>query len=226
MSDDDFTTLTADENRATVKKEDQYARRDKVTAIAIVLFVLLGTALAIWLLQDNESKTEETDAAKQATYSLAQQVAAACVDPKAKTELGALCQDAQAIVKEGPPGPAGPVGPPGPPGEQGPMGPQGVQGLQGPVGPPGPSGKPGVDGVAGAPGEPGAVGEPGTDGQDGATGPQGEPGPAGPAGADGQDGTDGRGVESVSCTQGNVSFIITYTDGTTQSVTCDPGGTP
>lgn len=79
---------------------------------------------------------------------------------------------------------------------------------------PGPAGRDGRDGksVKGPPGE-------------SITGPPGESitGPAGPAGADGQpgkDGTngqDGRGISSMSC-QADGTWLITYTDGTTQTV--------
>lgn len=219
--------ILPDETRASLKAEAREARRDRLTILAIIMFVVFASVLGLWLARSNESKDEETQQAKAAAYTLAQEVAAACAGPAIDdAALKALCDDAKQIVKQGPPGPEGPIGPPGPPG---PQGVQGVQGVPGPPGPRGPRGEAGEDGTDGAPGAPGEVGESGTDGQDGApgpAGPQGEPGPVGPegpAGADGEDGTDGvdgRGISSVQCEQGNATFVITYTDGTTQTVQC------
>lgn len=91
-------------------------------------------------------------------------------------------------------------------------GPQGTQGLRGIPG------IPGEDGADGAQGVPGTPGRDGTDGQDGADGGQGPAGPAGPQGAPGQNGADGRGIASIACTAVD-ELTITYTDGTTQTVT-------
>lgn len=90
----------------------------------------------------------------------------------------------------------------------------------------------------------------GQDGADGATGQDGAPGDQGPppsadqvaaavvaycstrnecrgaTGAQGSPGDDGRGIVSVACEAMDVTtFVITYTDGTTQEVTCttEPG---
>lgn len=68
----------------------------------------------------------------------------------------------------------------------------------------------GAEGSDGAAGLDGADGAPGPKGDTGERGPQGEQGPAGPAGA------DGRGIQSVTCEGGQ--FVVTYTDGTTQTV--------
>ncbi|MDN7120314.1 collagen-like protein [Nocardioides sp. ChNu-153] len=115
----------------------------------------------------------------------------------------------------------------------------GLPGLLGAPGEPGRDGQDGAPGEDGAPGavgatgEPGAVGAPGvgSTGETGATGPQGEPGPAGPqgepgvpgaAGPPGPVGADGNGVTAVDCTAGTGTFVFTFTDGTTQTVTCGP----
>lgn len=96
-----------------------------------------------------------------------------------------------------------------------------------------------VQGPRGARGEQGERGEAGADGEDstiagpaGAAGANGAdstvPGPQGPAGADGspgkdgKDGSPGRGIASIVCTGGltPITFTFTYTDGTTETVTC------
>lgn len=90
----------------------------------------------------------------------------------------------------------------------------GPRGIPGVTGPRGPRGLPGV----GTPGRPGADGQ---DGAPGPAGPKGEPGPPGKDGSNGKDGSQGppgRGIASVDCTSGG-DWIITYTDGATQSVT-------
>lgn len=72
-------------------------------------------------------------------------------------------------------------------------------------------------------GPPGAVGAPG----ESVTGPGGPAGPPGPAGADGAPGApgaagaDGRGIAALECVDSDTSsdWVITFTDGTTQTVT-------
>lgn len=108
-------------------------------------------------------------------------------------------------------GPRGPAGPPGRPG----------------VGEQGEPGKPGADGesITGPQGEAGAsiTGPPGMDGKDGAAGTPGAPGADG---KDGAPGKDGRGVASVACTSPfETTWTYTYTDGSTQIVTCTPTAT-
>ena len=89
-------------------------------------------------------------------------------------------------------------------------------------------------------------GDPGQDGSDGSdgesiTGPQGQPGESitgatgatvakgdsvtGPAGKDGANGKDGRGISALDCTGTltPITLTLTYTDGTTSSITCQPG---
>jgi len=138
---------------------------------------------------------------------------------------------------EGPQGPQGPQGPAGADGAQGPQGPAGADGAEGPQGPAGadgaqgpegPQGPQGPQGPAGADGAEGPQGPAGTDGAqgpqgpegpagaDGAEGPQGPEGPAGaqgPQGPQGEPGDDGVGVSGTT-DNGNGTFTITYTDGT------------
>lgn len=90
----------------------------------------------------------------------------------------------------------------------------GPRGIPGVTGPRGPRGLPGV----GTPGRPGADGQ---DGAPGPAGPKGEPGPPGKDGSNGKDGPQGppgRGIASIDCTSGG-DWLITYTDGATQTVT-------
>lgn len=115
---------------------------------------------------------------------------------------------------------------PGAAGATGPQGPRGLMGLPGQIGP---QGEPGEAGAPGAPGEVGAKGASGANGKDGLAGSQGVAGPAGPPGADstvpgpagpagpaGATGAEGRGVMSMMCGEDG-SWIITYTDNTTQT---------
>lgn len=132
-------------------------------------------------------------------------------------------------------------GPPGKPGEDGRDGADGRDGVDGApgesiVGPPGPAGAPGesIVGPAGADGA-SIIGPPGPAGAPGESivGPPGPPGPAGadgasivgPAGPAGPAGADGRGITAITCTGlPAAQFTITYTDGTTETITCTPGG--
>lgn len=84
----------------------------------------------------------------------------------------------------------------------------------GPVGPPG------------APSEvPGPAGDDGADGRNGADSTV--PGPAGPPGANGAPGANGRGIASLTCTSDvPFEFVVTFDDGTTQTVTCGPAVEP
>lgn len=112
----------------------------------------------------------------------------------------------------------------------------GSPGASGPEGDPGRAGEPGADGspgsgptdaqvaaavaayCSGAPspcaGPQGAGGDPGATGPQGAAGVDGAPGPAGSA---------GRGIASFSCgTLTPDSITVTYSDGTTETITCTP----
>jgi len=158
------------------KDLDKDARYDKWrTAVWVLAFLLIG-AIA-WILT-----TQSADANKQAAasasekFTLAQQVAAACALKEQADDLGGLCADASAIVKEGPPGSPGVPGPAGDVGPAGPLGPKGEDGVS----IVGPSGKDGTS----------VVGPAGADGTSivGPSGKNGESvvGPAGPAGVNGE----------------------------------------
>lgn len=218
------------ESRTQMKRYEHDAKRDRRTILAIVAFIILSILLASWLLHSNETKTAETDSAKQGAYTLAQQVAAACLDPEAKKALGKACPDAQQIIKEGPPGPAGAVGPAGAQGPQGAQGIQGVQGIQGPPGPSGPPGLVGQVGPTGAAGPAGADGTNGTDGTNGADGATGPEGPPGPAGTDGKDGVNGATVTAITYDPNTKEYTFTMSDGRVFVVPVEnnpqPTGTP
>lgn len=91
-------------------------------------------------------------------------------------------------------------------------GPRGLRGL------PGGDGEDGADSTT-----PGPSGAPGADSTvPGPPGPAGPAGPPGAAGSNGADGAPGRGVAEVACTGGltPMTFTFTYSDGTSQTVTC------
>lgn len=116
-------------------------------------------------------------------------------------------------------GAQGPKGDMGVPGQTGPTGLTGAKGDTGATGATGADGAPGATGAQGAKGDTGAAGPPGPTGD---TGPAGPPGPPGPTGATGPAGPPGpgRGVQSFDC-QGvgaSSSWVVTYTDGTTQQI--------
>lgn len=111
----------------------------------------------------------------------------------------------------------------------------------GTTGEPGAPGASGQDGTTGEPGQDGAPGTPGEAGTPGAPGPgptddqvaaavtaycqtQGCTGPQGPTGPDGPPGADGRGIVTVECdAPPTTEFRITYTDGSSETVTCEQG---
>lgn len=183
--------------------------------------------------------------------SLAQQVREACINPRLNTgDMSAICKKANEVASE--PAPAtiplqGPEGKPGPPPSDAQVslaltrycssftcrGANGKNATQAQV-------RSAVAMYCNLRGECiGPEGEDGTDGQDGQQGKQGPPpseDQVAKAVADycstrndcrgqaGQDGTPGRGIQAVACTQGNATFTITYTDGSTQTVECDEEG--
>ena len=141
---------------------------------------------------------------------------------------------------QGAKGDTGPQGPKGDTGDTGPQGPKGDTGATGPQGPKGDTGDTGPQGATGATGPKGdpftyadfteaqltaLKGEKGEKGDTGATGPQGpkgdtgDTGAQGPQGATGPQGTAGRGVSSMTCDSGSNLWTVTYTDGTSDSVT-------
>lgn len=190
-------------------------RRAKLVLFVIAacsVAVFLGAAAATYVAQRTDIEAGEL---------LADRVTAACSagvavsdDPAEQDRLCGLAEDVQAEVKPGP---------------------RGLPGLQGPSGRPGEPGEPGSPGVSGRPGKPGASGRPGTDGANGADslvpGPSGAsgapgadstvPGPQGSQGERGEKGDQGRGVTSVECTSGSGEFTFHYSDGTSETVTCE-----
>lgn len=79
------------------------------------------------------------------------------------------------------------------------------------------NGKTGKAGANGADSEiPGPAGPPGP------VGPKGDGGSDGSDGSNGADGSNGRGIESLSCSTlaPETTFTITFTDGTSQTITC------
>lgn len=90
----------------------------------------------------------------------------------------------------------------------------GLRGLPGINGTDGLNGHPGEQGPAGETGEPGPAGERGIDGQDGS---EGRPG---------RNGRDGRGIQSMKVGPDMKWILITYTDGTQETVPVEgPKGT-
>lgn len=219
-------------HRFQVEREqrEQLERSDLIKTIAIIALVIAVGVIAGYLGHERGERDGMAAAARQnanAAKGLAERVQAAC---KLKTEEGnslrkvGLCEQAAATEtkikepvagKDGMPGPVGPVGPQGPAGADSTIpGPSGQPGADSTV--PGPkgidaTGIPGADGADGTPGANGvdATGAPGAPGADSTIpGPPGPQGPAGPA---------GRGVASMTCDGG--SLVVTYSDGTTATVT-------
>lgn len=113
------------------------------------------------------------------------------------------------------------------------QGPRGTAGADGQDGPPGAPGEPGEDGLEGQRG-PGP-----TDSQveqavnqycstrNNCRGPQGETGAPGEPGIQGPPGPAGRGIASIVCEGAPATtFTITYTDGTVETVACQPAPPP
>lgn len=233
--------------------ETRAKARYRLHWLAAVLIggVCLVVGMFAWALITKTSESDRADTAvaqgqgaQADAKTLAGGIQAACrkavVDPSIKP----YCPKATEVInkppiegKPGPPGDEGPPGPPGPPGATGSPGRPGAT-VTGPPGPPGSPGKPGeaVTGPPGVNGSPGAPGEPGAT----ITGPPGPPGSPGadstipgPPGADstvaGPSGSDGRGVVTISCDSASLRrfvFTFTFTDGTTQSVSCGGISTP
>ncbi len=119
-------------------------------------------------------------------------------------------------------GAKGDTGPQGPKGDTGDTGPQGPKGDTGDTGPQGPKGDTGATGPQGATGATGPKGDPFTyadftEAQLAAL--KGEKGEKGDTGETGPHGTAGRGVSSMTYDSGTKLWTVTYTDGTSDSVT-------
>jgi len=115
-------------------------------------------------------------------------------------------------------GAAGVTGPTGALGNTGAQGPTGANGIQGPTGATGADGLQGVTGATGNDGQQGVTGASGNDGQQGATGNDGV------VGATGATGITGNGIDSV-FNPGNGNAVITFTDGSTDTIALLAGPT-
>jgi hypothetical protein len=180
-------------------------------ALAVLLLILL---VSLYL-----DTADRLDRSETTTAALADQLRDMGVEPDVAVN------DNGAALIEGPQGERGATGMRGPVGRSC-VAEYGLATCRGPAGPRGPRGVAGEDSRV-----PGPVGADGADGADGSDstvpGPEGPAGPAGQDGTngkDGRDGTDGRpgrGVESVTCTGTDAAtFTFTYSDGTTETVTC------
>lgn len=207
----------------------------KVTVAGVVIMAITcGSAITLWV--DRALTAEqEKDAIAGPALSLAEEVRTACAvesnDPdRDALRAAGLCDSANATKRAIEDTPAAASDPstryvPVP-------GPRGFPGLPG-VGIDGEDGRNGRDGADST--IPGPAGAPGASGADSTVpGPQGPAGPAGKDGTDGRNGTDGapgRGLAAVTCTGGltPITFTFTYSDGTTETVTCgelEPVPTP
>lgn len=184
------------------------ASRDPRTRLWVQLgvLVLVGSLLVFgasgWIVLASQTRAAEKG------QRLGETVKAEC---DAGEYAGAACKQAEVVAAQDPPAAI-----PGAAGHDGRDGRDGKDGKDGRDGKNGKDGKDGRPGRAGADstavGPPGAAGSPGADST--------VPGPPG------ESGEDGRGVDSVECTSGSGSFVFHYSDGTSETVTCEPSGTP
>jgi len=212
-----------DEAIETVSSDERSSLREKMWLIivSVLLFIAAGViGVLAWQLSvdRNQAKTEAASATQEKQEIAQEAQAVLCIADDIEVYDEGLCarlEDAAHGVSLGIPGPAGT---PGRDGRNGLPGPAGAQGPAGPVGPAGADGAPGLaglSGISGANGAQGPVGPPGP------TGPVGPTGAAGKDGLNGRDGADGRGISSVTCEgAGDESYwVVTYTDGTSQTST-------
>ena len=213
------------------------ARRLHWLAVAVIGGACLIAGMFVWAFVGKVTQTDRADSAvaqgqdaQADAKTLAGGIQTACRKATVDPAIKPYCQKAAEVVSQepipGPEGPPGATGPSGPPGPPGPSGPPGAT----VTGPPGPAGSPGAA-ITGPPGQPGdtVTGPPGQPG-DTVTGPPGPSGPPGadstipgPAGPGGPPGADGRGVVNVTCDSNSVRrqvFTFTFSDGTTQTVSC------
>lgn len=196
-------------------------------AVALIGGVCLVAGMFAWALVGKSSETDRADNSQADAKTLATGVQQACQRKTIDPAIKPYCSKAVEVISQpvkGDKGDAGEQGPPGPEGSPGPAGPSGAAGSPGAPGRPGANGSPGADGQPGSdgtPGPPGSDGSPGAVGSPGPPGPPGADGSPGPAGAEGPPGADGRGVVTVACDSlRQITFTFTFTDGTSQTVTC------
>lgn len=215
-----------DEAFEAVERDKRSSLREKMwlLIVSVLLFIAAGViGILAWQLSldRNNAKTEAASATQEKQEIAQEAQAVLCIADDIEVYDEALCarlEDAAHGVSLGVPGPAGV------PGRDGRNGAPGPAGAQGPVGPPGLNGSDGSPGFNGLSGLPGVNGEQGPVGPVGPVGPAGPVGPTGAAGQDGlngRDGADGRGISSVVCEgAGDESYwVVTYTDGTSQTST-------
>ena len=94
---------------------------------------------------------------------------------------------------------------------------KGEKGDTGATGAQGPQGEKGDTGATGAQGPQGEKGDTGATGAQGPQGEKGDTGATGPQGEKGDTGATGVGIQSIAIND-NGDFVVTYTDGTTQTV--------
>jgi len=170
---------------------DRGALVDRYRTIVVVLALIIAAGLAWYLGTSAKDSANQEATAKAQTFSLAQEVAAACASPEVTADMADLCQSAKVITKDGPAGAAGPPGDKGAQGATGFPGKDGAPGLNGLPGVIGPAGPPGVNGTNGLDGATGSTGATGATGPKGVDGPAGPAGPAGATGATGETGATG-----------------------------------
>ena len=200
-----------------VERDRRVDRRQKwwLFTVSGLLFVAVGiiSVLAWQLSIDRDGAKREAASEQSQKQEIAQEAQAViCTAADVQVYDQDLCARLEAVATEPANPAAGPKGDKGDPGRDGRDGKDST--VPGPAGPPGKDGSDGLDSLIAGP--PGATGAPGKDSS--------VPGPAGPPGADGADGApgaDGRGISSVTCEgTGDASYwVVTYTDGTSQTST-------
>lgn len=197
-----------------VERDRRVDRRQKwwLFTVSGLLFIAVGiiSVLAWQLSIDRDGAKREAAHEQSQKQEIAQEAQAViCTAADVQVYDQDLCSRLEAVTAEPSSSVAGPKGDPGRDGRDGKD-----STVPGPAGPPGKDGSDGLDSlIAGPPGATGAAGKDST-----------VPGPQGPPGADGKDGApgaDGRGISSVTCEgTGDTSYwVVTYTDGTTQTST-------
>ncbi|MCC3276363.1 collagen-like protein [Arthrobacter sp. zg-Y20] len=200
----------------------QKASRDRrrirrlLVGLVALLAIVAGLSVALYLVLSAEKDAADQNAASQQSQKqeIAQEAQAViCTADDVQVYDQDLCARLEAVAEE----PSNPA-----------TGPKGDKGDPGRDGRDGQDGAPGAKGDKGDAGEastiPGATGINGTNGLDGAPGPPGKDGIDGRNGTDGTDGApgaDGRGISSVTCegTGESSYWVVTYTDGTSQTST-------
>jgi type II secretory pathway pseudopilin PulG len=198
---------------------DRSDRNDRWRLATLLLGILLVAALTWALFSSARVSANNAATSKAQTFSLAQQVAAACAGHAPASDMVTLCAKASTITKGGP---APAAGPPGDVGAQGSPGPPGLSGADSSV--PGPQGPAGRDSTVAGPS--GSVGGnsivPGPAGANGAAGAAGAVGPVGPAGADSTVAgpTGATGATGPAGVAGEPPVSWTFTDGNGRVTTC------